>query len=270
MHKNYITFISNRKKHMLPIKSIMYILIVGKIVEIHISGGSIYQTRMTLSEISENLGDGFIMVHRGCLVAARAIYDITDKINLINGESLIYTIRKKSQIIQQFTEMQKNLIDSFNDRQMPMNVNEYLEYYSSFDNMPFAFTDIEMVFDDTRHARDWIFRYGNKALARLEKISLEGLIGKSFRSVFSNMDEKWLKCYERSTLYGEILEIMDYSPEVDSYLKIISFPTFEGHCGCILFPISDIHFFENSDYSKETLEQYFGNSITIPYKNIEK
>ena len=104
--------------------------------------------------------------------------------------------------------------------------------------MPFAFTDIEMVFDEERHAVDWIFRYGNQALANLEKYPLEQLIGASFGSIFANMDSKWLRSYERSVLYGEILEIVDFSPEIDTYLKVISFPTFPGHCGCILFDVS--------------------------------
>lgn len=68
-----------------------------------------------------------------------------------------------------------------------------------------------------------------------KKLPLDKMIGNSFSSIFSNMDAKWLHVYERATLYGETLEIMDYSPEIDTNLKIICFPTFPGHCGCILF-----------------------------------
>ena len=39
--------------------------------------------------------------------------------------------------------------------------------------------------------------------------------------------------------YGETLELIDYSPEIDKYLRIICFPTFKGHCGCMLFDICD-------------------------------
>ena len=73
------------------------------------------------------------------------------------------------------------------------------------------------------------------ALARLEKKPLKKLIGKSFGSVFSNMDSKWLRSYEQAALYGKTLEIVSYSPEIDTNLKIICYPTFKGHCGCILF-----------------------------------
>ena len=56
---------------------------------------------------------------------------------------------------------------------------------------------------------DWIFRYGNPALAKPEKTPLERLIGSFFGSLFSNMDPKWLRSCERAALYGEMPEILD-------------------------------------------------------------
>ena len=95
-----------------------------------------------------------------------------------------------------------------------------------------------MIFDEESHALDWIFRYGNEALAEIENCPLEKLIGRTFGSIFKNMDSKWLRSYERAVLYGETLEIIDYSPEIDKYLRIICFPTFKGHCGCMFFDLS--------------------------------
>lgn len=238
----YLIIISNRRKVVLGISTILYAVVRGKSTEIHVSGGKIYQTRMTLVELERNLGEGFIKVHRGCIVSVMAIHNITDKINLSNGEYLEYTKRKKNQIIEQFRSRQKSMIHGFMANDIPQTEEEYKKHYSSFTNLPFAFTDIEMIFNEDSHAVDWIFRYGNPALAKLEKKPLEELIGSSFGSLFSNMDSKWLRNYERATLYGEIREIMDYSPEIDTYLKVICFPTFKGHCGCILFDISQIEF----------------------------
>ena len=97
-----------------------------------------------------------------------------------------------------------------------------------------------MVFSEAHSAVDWIFRYGNEALAKLEKTPLEQLIDRAFGSIFPNMDAKWLRVYERTALFGETLEIEDYSPEIDTNLKIICFPTFKGHCGCMLFDQAEI------------------------------
>lgn len=259
----YIQIFSNRKHVVLNISSILYVQTSGKNSEIHIAKNNVYRTRMTLAELHNLLGENFIKVHRGCIVSAMAIHDITDKIELINGDSLEYTKRKKNQIIEQFHSVRRRIVNSFSDDNIPSTKEEYSKYYSSFDNLPFAFTDIEMIFDEEKHAVDWIFRYGNSALAEIEKISLEKLIGNSFGSIFCNMDSKWLKAYERATLYGETLEIIDYSPEIDTYLKIICFPTFEGHCGCILFDISNIEFTQSSDDSPKALELYLKGYINI-------
>ena len=124
--------------------------------------------------------------------------------------------------------------------------------------MPIAFTDIEMIFDEERQAIDWIFRYGNEALARIEEVPLNEIIGRTFRGIFPNMDRKWLRSYEQAVLYGETLEIMDYSPEIDTYLKVICFPTFRGHCGCILFELSEIKYVNNSNDAEKAWMLYFG------------
>ena len=238
--EKYITIISDRKRIILNLESILYVIMVGKSAEIHVTGGVVYRTRMTLGELETRLGKAFIKVHRGCIVSAMAIYDVTDRINLCNGESLEYAKRKKNVIIQQLDSNKRSLISSFSKDGIPVTPEEYRRHYSSFDSMPFAFADIEMVFDEKRHAVDWIFKYGNPALAKLEDVSIEKLVGSSFASLFENMDSKWLRLYERATLYGETLETIDYSPEIDKYLKVTCFPTFKGHCGCILFDIYEI------------------------------
>lgn len=250
--ERFITIISNRRKIVLSVSTILYVLKVDKCIEIHVSGDRVYETRMIISDLEKMLGEGFIKVHRGCIVSIMAIHDITDKINLSNGESLIYTLRKKNEIIEQFHAKQKSMISSFIKDDIPTTEKEYHEYYRSFDNVPFAFADIEMIFDEEHRAVDWIFRYGNLALALLEKVPLEKLIGSSFGSLFFNMDSKWCRSYERATLYGETLEILDYSPEIDTYLKVTCFPTFKGHCGCILFDAKEIEFIQSSNGVSQT------------------
>ena len=132
----------------------------------------------------------------------------------------------------------------------------YHEYYKCFDIMPIAFADIEMIFDEERQAIDWIFRYGNEALAKIEGVSLEKMIGKTFRSIFPNMDSKWLRSYEQAVLYGETLEIMDFSPEIDKYLRINCFPTFKGHCGCLLFDIAQTRISNETTAGEKTIMMY--------------
>lgn len=252
-----ITIISDKKEIVLNISRILYVQMKGNLALIHISNELVYKTRITLTELEKALGDNFIKVKRGCLVSAMAIHNVTDKINLCNGESLEYVVRKKKEILEKLQAKQQDMIRSFNDEGIPDTEGKYREHYRIFDTMPIAFADIEMVFDSECRAVDWVFRYGNPALAKLEKLPLEKLIGSSFGTLFSNMDSKWLRGYERATLYGETLKIIDYSPEIDTYLEVICFPTFKGHCGCILFDISQIRSFRKTTDTEKALALYF-------------
>lgn len=58
---------------------------------------------------------------------------------------------------------------SLSDSDAPSTREEYQRHYASYDSAPFAFTDIEMLFNEERAAVDWIFRYSNEALAKGEK-----------------------------------------------------------------------------------------------------
>ncbi|MGN0389317.1 MAG: LytTR family transcriptional regulator DNA-binding domain-containing protein, partial [Wujia sp.] len=69
----HITIIADGKKTVLGISTILYVLKVGNHVEIHVSGGKIYKTRMALGTLEDMLGDGFIKAHRGCIVSVMAI-----------------------------------------------------------------------------------------------------------------------------------------------------------------------------------------------------
>lgn len=50
----YTTVISKGKKTVLGISTILYVLMINKIAEIHVSGGKIYVTRITLSQLEKN------------------------------------------------------------------------------------------------------------------------------------------------------------------------------------------------------------------------
>lgn len=236
---------SNYKNYELDITSIQYVNMNENVAEIHLSGGRIYKTRISMKKLENELGGDFIKVHRSCLVSVMAIHDITDKVVLNNGERLNYVARRKKDLITELQEKRKHILDRFSAQRLEHTEEDYHERFRSFDDLPIAFCDIEMVLDESNNAVDWIFRYGNEALARLEKTPLDKLIGRRFSEVFHNMDGKWLKSYERAALFGQTLEIIDYSPEIDTDLDIICFPTVKGHCGCILLDVDRMYYAEN-------------------------
>ena len=69
------------------------------------------------------------------------------------------------------------------------------------------------------------------------------------------------RSYEQVVLYGRIQEIIDYSPEIDTYLHVTCFPTFPGHCGCILKDITKIEYAEGEKSSEKALRLYLAKVI---------
>lgn len=257
----FIEIIANYRHVKVDIRTIQYVFINQNVAEIHVAGGQVYKTRVPMKKIEAMLGDDFIKVHRRYLVSVMAIHDITDRIVLNNGEELNYVLRRKKEITAELQEKRQRMFKKLNADMSDDLDNEYHERYRVFDDLPIAFTDIEVILDEKNNAVDWIFRYGNTALAQLEKIPLENLLGRTFSSVFPNMDEKWLRSYERAALYRQTLEIIDYSPEIDTYLDIICFPTQKGHCGCILLNIGEMQYAENQGDSQNARIRYFAKLL---------
>lgn len=245
--KKTISIRCDRKDIELEVDKILYVLMDTTFAEFHMYGGEVYTTRRRFKEVIDELGDGFAIIRRGCLVSVMAIHGYTQNgVVLINGEKLRFALRRMPEIMESLRDKKMNIIESHRAG-VPSDNTKYSEHYKSFDNLPIAFADIELVFNEDNQAVDWVFRYGNEALAKIEKVPLAQIVGNSFSSIFSNMDKKWLNNYERSAIYGETIETIDYSPEVDTLLKIISFPTFKNHCGCILFDVTEQKFLGSSD-----------------------
>lgn len=214
----------------IPLNRVMYAKMDRNYASIVLIDGTEHRARVTMEALEKLLGMEFIKLRRGTLVSARAIHDIGTTANLISGEKLTYVNRTGPKLAHQLWQLRRIMFDSGG----LVTPEEYRIHYLGFENIPYAFADIQMVFDEASTTVDWVFRYGNPALAKLEKRPLEELIGASTGSIMTNTDPKWLRIYERCALFGEVMELVDYSLEIDTNLKICCFPTFSGHCGCLL------------------------------------
>lgn len=58
--------------------------------------------------------------------------------------------------------------------------------------MPLAFCVIELVFNEDGRGVDFIFRYCNAEMEKVEGVPVEEMLNRSFYEVFRNGDKKWL------------------------------------------------------------------------------
>ena len=204
-----ITIVCDKREVTIKIKDILYVRMAGNIANFYVCDDKAYETRMRMEMIEKILGDDFIRTHRSYLVNPLAIHSIDKTIHLVNGDSVKYVEHIRHEVLTNVRNKRTELMKRLCEENGMKTVEDYHEHYKCFDTMPFAFADIEMVFDAENQAVDWIFKYGNQALAILEKLPLDMIIGSSFGELFANMDPKWLTSYERSAIYGEMLQFVE-------------------------------------------------------------
>ena len=118
---NTLSVVCDRQKLSLDIRTILYIIMHENVAEIHCIGGKVYRVHITLEKLEEQLGARFLKPHRSRLVSVMAIHDITDKINLNNGERVSYVARRKKELIAELMAKRSVLIQNISGetRSMP-------------------------------------------------------------------------------------------------------------------------------------------------------
>ena len=110
MTPNSISIISNRQRISLSPEDILYVQLVGRQSVIHISGGKTYETYTTIDNLEQMLGSDFLRADRATLVSAKGIHTIGKEIELINGELLSFTHRRKRELKEQLRTGRRQIV----------------------------------------------------------------------------------------------------------------------------------------------------------------
>ena len=96
--ERYITIVSARKTIALRVSTILYVLMNGKYANIHVLGDQVYRTTMTLGEIEEKIGDGFLRLHPvqyfGDRICEQQIATIRSCCKSIRSKSIDWQMKK--------------------------------------------------------------------------------------------------------------------------------------------------------------------------------
>ena len=119
MSFNDISVISNRRHISLLTEDILYIQLSGRQSIIHFSDGRTYETYATIHELESLLGSGFIRADRATLVSIKGIHDIGKEIELVNGETLYYSCRKKRELKEQLRAGRRQIAQNLSTATRP-------------------------------------------------------------------------------------------------------------------------------------------------------
>jgi signal transduction histidine kinase/CheY-like chemotaxis protein len=113
---------------------------------------------------------------------------------------------------------------------------------------------IRVELDDDGKPSDLICISANENLARMENLSLEGLVGHRFSEVFPHGNERWLEFCYRAACLGESLSTDNISVVEGMYMHAEAYPSDRsGYCICVLHDIRESVFEKLRE--KEKLEE---------------
>lgn len=117
-------------------------------------------------------------------------------------------------------------------------LNEFSVTLFDHSNIPFCVIKVEL--DEKEHPEDWTFIYCNDALAKLEGVSKEDLLGHRFFNIFPEGNRKWLKTYYEAAYENKPGVLDEISEEIGVFLHIDVIPTgYSGYCSCILKDVKE-------------------------------
>lgn len=104
-HARSLSFISDRRKVTVELDRIVYVESNDDEVFVHAADGSIYRTRMRISQWENLLDDRFVRIHRAYLVHAGQVTEFTGSQLLVGGRQLPVSRSYRSDVASRFSSL---------------------------------------------------------------------------------------------------------------------------------------------------------------------
>lgn len=216
-------------KHGIQDKNVKYIIREDAQTLVFLFDGKVITTYIPAKTLVEALGqDQFLNVNKGIFLNTRYITNI-DKNTYVTVDNHRFVGRHRPTSEQKaFKQQWKQKISSLDFS------NQMLPNLSVFDHCPLGFCIIEIVFNEHGTGVDFLFRYCNKMMEKIENLTIEQMVDHSFFDLFPNDGLKWVASYADVAINGVQKVIHEYSPKLSKYLSVYCFQIKERFCGCIV------------------------------------
>ena len=99
---------------------------------------------------------------------------------------------------------------------------------------------IRVELDDNGQPIDVTYIHANEELAKLDRKSLNQLIGHKYYELFPSADRKWLQLFYQAAYENKSVALDDISEELGLYLHVEAYPVGKvGYCSCIICDIKE-------------------------------
>src|SRR5512133_682383 len=103
-----------------------------------------------------------------------------------------------------------------------------------FESMNEGFALKEMLVDGHGAPYDWKFLSVNPAFEKQTGLKAENIIGKNARKILPKVEPTWIELYGRVALEGISLDFVNYSADLNAWLRVSAFPIKKGTFACMI------------------------------------
>lgn len=226
--KEILTVQADYRKAQIPVDDIVHITVEGRKTKITRSDGSAVRTNKSLKDVYADLPDEtFSNINRGIVVSKRYIKDEKDGIiTMTDGTEFRRRVRSDRAPKPQ---KKKPVHPDAPHIQCPASaLGQWL------DQLPMPMLIMELVYGKAGSGMDFLVRYCNREMARLEGVTPQDIRDGSV-SVLPNIGSaKWMAVFADVALSGSSRVIEDALEGSERYMQLRCFQPQPGFCACIL------------------------------------
>ncbi len=210
---------------------VLYILHSNRRTTFYLTDGSVRETYLPLKHLLNALPRGnFLNINKGTVIAVAAIDKIeNDQYTMRDGR--VFRGRRRAAGEHKLNRRR------LNDRSLPEYhlVDETVrERFSNMDRCPLPIAVVEMIYNLSGQPVDYVFRYCNEALAKLEGRTVDGILDRSFRELFDRDGRKWIKSFDEVARGMGEQVIRDLNPYTNKPTCFHCFCPLPGYCACVI------------------------------------
>lgn len=212
---------------------IVYIVRNGRNTCIHLTDDRTISTYISIKSFLDFFkSDLFITINKGITLNVSFISSIDNGLYKM-CDGVVFKGRTRSP-----SQHKNNIEKIVQHASLAKNIsNKIPELFSVMNNSPIAFAVIEVTFDDNGHGMDFIFRYCNDAMLKLEGLSADDIVNKSFYEVFKDSNKKWMVSYADIALNGNKKIISYYLKKSNRKVLAYCYQPYERFCACSLIDV---------------------------------
>lgn len=214
-------------------KDVRYLIREGRKIAIYLTDGRRLDTYIPIKHLLSALPKGaFLNITKGVVVSVAEISKINGSIYVMSdGRSFTGRRRAAGEHKTNRHALENHVIPEHR-----LVTETIAQRFSVLDHHVLPCCVVQLVLNTEGRGVDFVFRYCNQALARMEGWEVEHILDQSFFDVFDDASRTWFAVYHHVATTGESRVVRGPHPKAGYHINVYCYRPLDGYCACTIVP----------------------------------